>query len=213
MSRFIRPLVVGLVLLAPARVIAQRCALPDTTGSWYQRQREWWQLDRARDWSDDPLRIRLLAAAGISPTESSFPAQLGAEIVGVSSSPGTAELSAIRDSLRAMARNRRWPTRAMVGSAGLHATWVIASGDSTLAGTAMHRLMEAGPGEGSPADVAVLEDRQRIRAGRKQLYASQLGTGLIPLPTEDSAHVDLRRDAAGLPPLARAVCALRSGRP
>jgi hypothetical protein len=59
--------------------------------------------------------------------------------------------------------------------------------------------------------VAVLEDRLRIANGRKQLYATQLvGAGdgkLEPAPVEDPKHVDLRRDAAGLPPLAQAICA------
>jgi hypothetical protein len=74
-------------------------------------------------------------------------------------------------------------------------------------------MMEAGPEESLAADVAVLEDRVRMQSGRKQLYATQLrrvGATLVPGITEDSAHVDMRRDAAGLPPLRVALCAAAS---
>ena len=49
------------------------------------------------------------------------------------------------------------------------------------------------------ADVATLEDRVRLASGRKQIYGTQLVSenGLLRLaPMEDSAHVELRRDAA-----------------
>jgi hypothetical protein len=58
----------------------------------------------------------------------------------------------------------------------------------------------------------VLEDKVRLQSGRKQLYGSQLrtvGGNLVPAPIEDSTHVDVRRDAAGLPPLRQAMCSLR----
>jgi len=98
----------------------------------------------------------------------------------------------------------------VVGASGVRAVWLIARGDSGLAPTVLHRMMEAGPDESLPADVAVLEDALRLRAGRKQLYGTQLmasTSGLIAAPIEDSAHVDLRRGAAWLPPLDQALCA------
>ncbi len=61
--------------------------------------------------------------------------------------------------------------------------------------------------------MAVLEDRLRLLSGRKQIYGTQLrrtASGLTLAPIEDSAHVDLRRDAADLPPLAQALCAARA---
>jgi hypothetical protein len=67
------------------------------------------------------------------------------------------------------------------------------------------------------ATVAILEDRLRTRAGRRQLYGTQLVRGeqstLEPAPIEDPKHVDLRRDAAGLPPLAVSLCLARAGVP
>jgi hypothetical protein len=71
-------------------------------------------------------------------------------------------------------------------------------------------MMEAGMGESLPADVAVLEDAMRLIAGRKQLYATHFvltsDSTFEPAPTEDLSHVDLRREAAGLPPFAYAQC-------
>jgi hypothetical protein len=86
--------------------------------------------------------------------------------------------------------------------------------DSTIEAAVLKRMMESGPDEALAPDVAVLEDRVRTRAGRKQLYGSQLRrainadgkTELIPATIEDSSHADLRRDAAGLPPLAYSLC-------
>jgi hypothetical protein len=75
-------------------------------------------------------------------------------------------------------------------------------------------MMEAGPEESPPAAVAMLEDRLRVRAGRKQLYGTQLVRGasgeLEPAPMEDPKHVELRRDAAGLPPMQQSLCAARA---
>jgi hypothetical protein len=94
----------------------------------------------------------------------------------------------------------------------VRSVWIIAQRDTALQRTVLHRMMESGPDEALAADVAVLEDRVRLQSGRKQLYGSQLrlvGGKLVPAPIEDSAHVDMRRDAAGLPPLRNAMCVAR----
>ena len=73
-------------------------------------------------------------------------------------------------------------------------------------------MMEAGPEESNAADVAVLEDRQRVANGRKQIYGTQftVAGGRVTLaPMEDSAHVDLRREGAGLPPFRLSACLAR----
>jgi hypothetical protein len=202
---------------------AARCDRIDTTANWYRAQAAWWALESRHDWSDDSLRTRLLAVGALfdaGPT-SAMPIQFGAMIdkdemvTGLSTDKLREVLLPARQLLRDMAAKRSWPLRSTVGPAGVRAAWQIASGDSALAGLAMHRMMEAGPGEVSPADVAVMEDRMRLRTGRKQIYASQFDSkakpgSLIPAPTEDLAHVDLRRDAAGLPPLPLARCALKT---
>jgi len=86
---------------------------------------------------------------------------------------------------------------------------MIVQRDTALARAALKRMMEAGPDESNAADVAILEDRMRLLAGRKQLYGSHFradGGKLTLLPTEDLAHVDLRREDAGLPPFKLSEC-------
>src|SRR6185503_4667422 len=206
-----------LVLLGtPDRALAQATACPalDTTAAWYRKQTAW--ADESRGgWSNDSLRTALLRAARVDPRLDATPLA-GFEIVGADASNGTAADSAALAHLRGLARTRgaAWPTRSVVGPAGVRAVWLVAGTDSALARTALHRMMEAGPDESPPAAVAVLEDRLRVQNGRKQLYGTQLrrsaNGSLEPLPIEDPKHVDLRRDAAGLPPLGQALCSARS---
>jgi hypothetical protein len=200
------------------------CTRPDTLATWVRTQRAWQALDDKRDWTNDSLRNALIAAARSASvaTASHGAVEMGASIYTDSplrlSAADSAAVEPVRALLREMASKRTWPLRSMVGAAGVHAAWVVASGDTALSRMAMHRMMEAGPGEASPADVAVLEDMMRLERGRKQLYGSQMrmkrdSDGVMhvdPAPTEDLAHVDLRRDAAGLPRLADALCAVRA---
>lgn len=195
-----------LVVLVAAPAAAQRaCQMPDTTGEWYKKQREW--LGDSRQWSDAALRASLVKAAGVD-TAHPLDVQLGVQLAGAAASSDTAGL----DALRALAKTRgsAWPTRSVVGPAGVRAVWFLAQRDTALLRTALHRMMESGPDEALAADVAVLEDRLRLQSGRKQIYGTQLqrvGGKVVPMPMEDSAHVDMRRDAAGLPPLRAALCA------
>jgi hypothetical protein len=200
---------------------AVHCDKVDTTASWYQRQSAWWALDTLHDWTDDSLRTALLhGAALLQPDSSRFLLQLGATVSNRATMPimvdaVSREITPLRNLLRAMAAKRTWPLRELVGPAGVRAAWLVASGDSALTNMAMHRMMEGGPGAVSSTDVAVLEDWMRLRTGRKQIYATQLELSqsthkLAPAPTEDLAHVDLRRDAAALPPLAFAICRMSS---
>jgi hypothetical protein len=198
------------LVFCSASLAAQRCARPDTTAEWFARQRAWLS-DAKHDWSDDAFRSALLAAAGIDASRP-LGAQLGVQREGDAAQgvPDTVVLAKLRS--LAATRGSTWPTRAVVGAAGVHSVWIIAHGDSALQRIVLHRMMESGPDEALPADVAVLEDRVRLQSGRKQLYGSQLrmvGGKLVPAPIEDSAHVDMRRDAAGLPPLREALCAVR----
>jgi hypothetical protein len=189
---------------------APACARPDTNAQWYRDQRVAMD-DSRRDWSSDTLRVRLLAAAGVDPAAPLTP-QWGWQVDGRAPAAGPdAEggVTRLRQVLRA-GRGSAWPTRSVVGAAGVRAVWTLAQQDTALERAALRRMMEAGLGESIPADVAVLEDRVRLLSSRKQLYGTQLSRvneRLVVLPIEDSAHVDLRRDAAGLPPLRQAVCA------
>jgi tetratricopeptide (TPR) repeat protein len=65
-------------------------------------------------------------------------------------------------------------------------------------------------GNARPSDLALLEDRVALGQGKKQTYGSQIGTHKktgkpCVLPLEDPEHVDQRRQAVGLMPLAEYV--------
>ena len=206
-------LALALVTIASATALAQRasraCAPPDTTAAWFKQQRQWLS-DQKHDWSDDEFRNALLSAAGLIATP--LTTQLGVQRVDqpVVTVSDTAVVSRLRT--LAATRGSAWPTRSVVGASGVRAVWILAQGDTALQRVALHRMMESGPDEALPADVAVLEDRVRLQSGRKQLYGSQIRTvngALAPAPIEDSVHVDMRRDAAGLPPLRQSMCSLR----
>lgn len=191
---------------APAKSRGAAGCRVDTASAWWQSQRAY-SDDSKHDWSDDALRQRLLTAAGYDAT-SAFAAELGWRIIGAQvESPAD---SGVRAQLRAMAAKRTWPSRSLVGVGGVHAAWLLAQRDSTLADFAMRRMMEAGPGESSSAELAVLQDGQRLRAGRGQLFGTQFArdaAGTLRLARlEDSVHVDMRRDGAWLPPLALSRC-------
>jgi hypothetical protein len=188
---------------------AQRC-VPDTTAEWFARQRAWLS-DSKHDWSDDSFRRALTSAAGLDAARP-LPVQLGVQKEG---STQTVRDTTILARLRTLASTRgsTWPVRTAVGAAGVRSVWILAQSDTALQRMVLHRMMESGPDEALAADVAVLEDKVRLQSGRKQLYGSQLravGGKLVPAPIEDSAHVDMRRDAAGLPPLHQAMCTLLS---
>jgi hypothetical protein len=192
-----------------AQRASRGCTPPDTTKDWYRRQRDWLS-DVKHDWSDEQFRNSLMSAAGLMAKP--LDVQLGAE---PPKSSGALVDAAVLERLRTLAATRgsAWPTRSVVGAAGVRSVWMLAQEDTALERTVLHRMMESGPDEALAADVAVLEDRVRLQSGRKQLYGSQMRTvngQLVPLPIEDSAHVDMRREAAGLPPLRQAICAAKA---
>jgi hypothetical protein len=189
-----------------------RCTMPDTTKDWAKSQRAWLD-DSKHDWSNDSLRQKLVRSAGLDPSRPA-PLQLGWTTFDASKTPDSAAVAILRTGMRT--RGAPFPTRSVVGALGAHAVWTIILGDSALEASVMRRTMEAGLGEAFETETAMLEDRVRVRAGRGQLYGTLLlasadGT-LAPARIEDSAHVDLRRESAWLPPLRQSVCAA-AGRP
>jgi hypothetical protein len=188
---------------------APRCTMPDTTKEWSKQQRAWLD-DSKHDWANDSLRQALVRAAGVDASRP-LAVQTGWTLLDASAAPrDSASIAMLRGMMRQ--RGSPWPTRSVVGAAGVRAVWLLTVGDSALEGSVLRRMMEAGLGESFEADVAVLEDRVRVRAGRGQLYGTvfrQNAGVLTSARIEDSVHVDLRRDAAAMPPLEQAVCAAR----
>jgi hypothetical protein len=206
---------VAALFLAAAPLHAQRGAkvvcTVDSSAGWFVKQREWLN-DSKENWSNDTLRTKLIRAAGMEPA-SALLVQRGFEIDRGAVVPGDSVAIA---ELRALAGTRGsvWPSKSVVGARGVRAVWLLAHRDTALARAALKRMMEAGPEESNAADVATLEDRLRLQSGRKQIYGTQFrvaaNSGLVLAPMEDSAHVDLRREGAGLPAFRISACLARA---
>lgn len=104
---------------------------------------------------------------------------------------------------------RGWPGRSLVGDDGASAAWLLAQHADRrphLQRVFLERLRAAvAEGEAFERELAYLEDRQRVNAGRPQLYGTQFtvhGEEFGPQPIEDPGHLDERRAAVGLEPFA-----------
>jgi hypothetical protein len=112
--------------------------------------------------------------------------------------------------LAAILDRNGWPDCAQVGPDGAHAAWLVAQhaiGDPPLQRRALQLMRSAAAqGEVSLVELAMLDDRIRVSEGRAQRYGTQydwdIAGEMSPLPLEDPDHVDERRRAVGLGPLA-----------
>jgi hypothetical protein len=101
-----------------------------------------------------------------------------------------------------------WPGRSLVGEEGAHAAWLLVQhADAAFMAHCLPLLERAVyAGEAAAKDYAYLLDRVRMNQGRPQVYGSQFKSGpdgkLVLHPIEDAAHVDERRRALGMEPLA-----------
>jgi hypothetical protein len=210
------PRVLATLMLMPMPVLAQvkssrgaaECGVRPSD-AWVKRQADF--FDEAKhDWKNDSLRAALLAAAGLS-APLTMPANTGVQLVDHAPTLG-ASAPEMTDQLKKLAATRgsEWPTKSVVGAAGTHAVYLLALADTALGRVALHRMMEAGPAESPAVDVATFEDHMRVLSGRKQIYGTQFrldDKGRVVLaPMEDSAHADLRREDAGLPPFKLGLC-------
>lgn len=102
-----------------------------------------------------------------------------------------------------------WPGKSLVGDDGALAVFLLvqhADRDVDFQEQCLDLMKAAAEkGEARKDHVAYLTDRVLVARGKKQLYGTQFiqsGDGFGPQPIEDEAHVDDRRKALGLPPLA-----------
>jgi hypothetical protein len=114
-------------------------------------------------------------------------------------------------------RQDGFPTVTMVGFNGVDAAWLLTQhADSDPAFQAeMLKVITAPAQKGlvNEQDVALLTDRVLIAQGKMQLYGTQFGDHdgeFKPGPIGDLAHVDQRRKAHGLGPLAEYACVIRA---
>lgn len=102
-----------------------------------------------------------------------------------------------------------WPTAAQVGKESVDAAFLIvqhAIHDTGFMRSMLPFITEGHRrGELDGGKVALLTDRLEVKAGRPQIYGTQLslrnGQWVLD-PIADSANVDQRRRSMGLPPLA-----------
>ncbi|HEU4569334.1 MAG TPA: DUF6624 domain-containing protein [Gemmatimonadales bacterium] len=125
--------------------------------------------------------------------------------------------SANTEWLRRVVADGGWPTRSRVGEEGAQAAFLIVqhATHDTAFQARMLPLLEraAAAGEARGADVAMLADRIAVHRGGRQRYGTQAqiqGGRVVLDPIDDSAHVDERRAALGMPPLAAYVAVLES---
>lgn len=119
--------------------------------------------------------------------------------------------------LKGVIAERGWPGRSLVGDEGAQAAFLIvqhATHDTAFMAAALALMERAVPdSEAKGSDVAMLADRIAVQRGQKQRYGTQakITDGKVILdPIDDSAHVDQRRAALGMPTLARYVAVLES---
>lgn len=113
-------------------------------------------------------------------------------------------------------RRHGWPGVAAVGAEAAHAAWLLAQHADRrphLQRTFLEALRGAvAAGDADRKDLAYLEDRVRVNAGRPQLYGTQYGMagGVFgPRPIEDPDRLEERRAEAGLPPMAEQDARIR----
>jgi hypothetical protein len=102
-----------------------------------------------------------------------------------------------------------WPCRSMVGDDGAHSAWLLvqhADKDREFQKKCLDLMKELAPkGEVSRSDLAYLTDRILVAENKKQVYGTQfqnVNGKMEPVPIEDEANVDKRRQEAGLPTMA-----------
>jgi len=110
-----------------------------------------------------------------------------------------------------------WPGRSFVGSDGSHAAWRIVQhsiGDPPFQRSCVSAIEKSvSAGDAPLAQLAFLIDRVRYFEGKPQVYGTQFDWDengeLNPWSIEDPAHVDERRQTAGLNTIAERTREMR----
>jgi hypothetical protein len=111
--------------------------------------------------------------------------------------------------LRAVVARDGWPTRARIGVDGMNAAFLLvqhADHDTAFQAWMLPQLVRAyRAGDVPGQDVALLTDRLASARGQPQEYGTQTDFRdgrILVKPIRDSAQVEVRRAAMGLPPMA-----------
>jgi hypothetical protein len=165
---------------------------------------------------DEGLRRRLLALAAEDARVRIELARDGSLFGGYH--PRMAAVHAANAQVLESALAEGWPGFSRVGEDGAEAAWLIAQHAIGLPAFQRHclALLAAAVAQGDvPAThLAYLTDRVSTLEGCRQVYGTQFDWDeegqMSPLAIDDEAHVDARRAAAGLPPLAETIARQRS---
>jgi len=117
--------------------------------------------------------------------------------------------------LREIVAAHGWPTPQLVGKDGVNAAWLILqhTPDTAFRRRLLPQLDSAvARGELPARDMATMTDRMLIESGKPQRYGTSfaiVGGRLVAHPLEDTLHLDERRAAVGLPPMAEHVVLMR----
>ncbi|HEV3146532.1 MAG TPA: DUF6624 domain-containing protein [Gemmataceae bacterium] len=111
--------------------------------------------------------------------------------------------------LKDVVEKHGWPCRSMVGDDGAHSAWLLvqhADKDHEFQKKCLELMKALAPkGEVARSDLAYLTDRILVAENKKQIYGTQfhnVNGKMEPVPIEDEANVDKRRQEAGLPTMA-----------
>lgn len=222
-GRFLAVAAIAVVASAPRSTLAEppaadtiragQCSTaaidrPDSSAQWVRVGRQWAHQTPGA-WSNASLRDVLLA---LGRADQDARAGMTAERMKDSAfarrlmrgdSLRSAQMSAILDQYG-------WPGKSMVGVDGETAAFHLVQHSATLGPRGLALMQAARPGEVSPADLALVVDRQKTYSNQLQVYGSQLdvqhAAALRFFAIADPAHVDERRATMGLPPLRPYAC-------
>lgn len=198
--------------------VVTACIVADTATRWKEVSAAW-STDSGAHWANDGLRRRLLELARADQAS-----RLGTGLADSMRDSSFVRRMLAGDSaravqLRAILDRYGWPGRSLVGAAGSSAAFLIAQHNAALQHDALRLMRALPPGEVSPSDQAMLEDRVLVSDGKPQRYGTQLdgmfGDTMWFNPIADLPHLEARRTEAGLPPLSVYMCMMRGlyGRP
>jgi Family of unknown function (DUF6624) len=188
---------------------ASPCPQVDTAAGWARANRAWSNEVGVR-WGNDSLRRVLLS---LRDRDQSPRAEFGARVDDTLYARQLISLdSTLAAEMEVILDRFGLPTRSMVGPAGSDAGMLIVQHSWPLQERVLALANASGPGQISPEKLGMLEDRVLVHQGKPQLFGTQFTLGPDGLfrfaPVSDTASLDARRSAAGMPPLRQYVCLL-----
>ena len=209
-SRLRVVLLVG--LLAPCKQSAGQsppCPPLDTTAAWARTNRNW-SNESGLHWSNDSLRRVLLR---LGERDQAPRAEFGARVTDTLYARQLMSLDSTLAAEMVLILDRfGLPTRSMVGPAGSDAAMLIIQHSWPLQERVLASAKALPSGQISPEKLSMLDDRVLVHQGKPQRFGTQFNTGPDGVfrfaAASDTAGLDARRSAAGMPPMRQYVCLL-----